>query len=470
MRADPDIFDVAIIGGGFSGLLALHHLVRTGGSDNLFAIIEPDKHLGHGMAYSTTNARHLLNVPAGKMSALPDHPNHFITWLLDEKGCKASSAIGIDRVWHADDYVPRCLYARYLDDIAQETFQEARAKGIHLQHLRQKAVDIERTSSSGFYALKLDDGRLIQSRAVILATGNLSAQDTENPPGFISDPWSFDYLSSRDETGPVGVIGTGLTMVDTMLSLREAGFAGKIVAASRRGLLPEVHDDTHAVYTAAISLPVDAPGTLASLLRALRDEARICLSQQITWQRVFDRWRPHAAAIWQKLDTNDRRRFFKKFFTLWNIHRHRMAPQIRAFVDKELASGGLKILKGAVRVVPKRDGLSLTVGAERYDIKKVFDCRGSCNDISLSNNDFITNLHRKGLIQRHETGWGMKISGDLQVLPLGQDGSFLAIGPALIGEYLETTAVPELRQQAQKAAVSLGAFIRPSKDSGSKYG
>ena len=450
-----DIFDVVIIGGGFSGLMALHHLVRTGSSGSLFAIVEPDENLGHGLAYCTANPRHLLNVPAGNMSALPDQPDHFVKWLLSENGHKASNAIGIDRAWQSGDYVPRCLYAGYLDDIALETYHVAKIRGIIVRHLRQKAADIEQSHSSGLYRVELEDEHTLQSRTILLATGNLSANDTGRIPDLVTDPWRYDYTSIHNESGTVAVIGTGLTMVDTALSLREAGFAGKILAVSRRGLLPEVHHDTPAVNKAPSFSPAAAPEKLIPLMQFLRGEAKSYLSNQIVWQRVFDRWRPHVAAVWGKLDTDDRNRFFDRLFTLWNIHRHRMAPEVGAFVDRELATGGLKILKGNVQVLPSEDGFCLTVGEQQHVVKKVFDCRGTCYDVSLSGNRLIQNLYRKGLIQQHETGWGIKISGDLQVMPSGLDGSFLTIGAAMIGARLETTAVPELRQQAQKAAFAL---------------
>ena len=448
MSAEADIFDVAIIGGGFSGMMVLHHLVRTAGNGGRFAIIEPEENLGCGLAYRTSNPAHLLNVPAGKMSAFPDIPDHFINWLISENGQ--------ERAWRAGDYTPRCLYARYLQEIARKTFLDAEAKGVHVQHVRQKAVDVQR---NGLYTIALDNSKTLNSRSLVLATGNLTAAENDKIPGFVADPWRHDHASQTVEEGAVGIIGTGLTTIDTILSLRSAGFTGEILAVSRRGLLPEVHNDAPAVYNAALSLPAHAPEKLAPLMQALRHEAKNCLSNQITWQRVFDRWRPHAAAIWGKLGTQDRNRFFTRLFTLWNIHRHRMAPEIGAVINQELASGKLKILKGRVNVTQTTGGLNMAVDGRQYDVRRVFDCRGVCHDISKSGSGLIAALHRKGLIQRHDTGWGIKVNSDQQVFPTGQDGSFLAIGSPLIGEYLETTAVPELRQQAQKVALDLGGFI-----------
>lgn len=37
-----------------------------------------------GVAYSTGNSDHVLNVRAGDMSAWPDQPGHFVEWLARE--------------------------------------------------------------------------------------------------------------------------------------------------------------------------------------------------------------------------------------------------------------------------------------------------------------------------------------------------------------------------------------------------
>jgi len=43
------------------------------------------------------------------------------------------------------------------------------------------------------------------------------------------------------EDAPVLILGTGLTMVDYVLSLLLEGHKGPIIAISRRGLLPQAH-------------------------------------------------------------------------------------------------------------------------------------------------------------------------------------------------------------------------------------
>jgi len=67
-------------------------VVPAGLSRNI-TIIEPRAALGRGLAYSTPFDEHLLNVPAGKMSALPGEPSHFLDWLRASRFPNAEPAL-----------------------------------------------------------------------------------------------------------------------------------------------------------------------------------------------------------------------------------------------------------------------------------------------------------------------------------------------------------------------------------------
>lgn len=70
---EPDV-DVLIIGGGFSGTILATRLLRNALLS--VAVLDRESIPGRGLAYSTPHRFHLLNVPAGKMSAFPDQPDH----------------------------------------------------------------------------------------------------------------------------------------------------------------------------------------------------------------------------------------------------------------------------------------------------------------------------------------------------------------------------------------------------------
>src|SRR5438309_10943112 len=95
---------VAIVGGGFSGTILAAQLARRGISS---VLIDGSGRLGRGVAYSTAESAHLLNVPAEAMSAWPGEPDHF---------AKQFEAQGGDR----RDFAERRQFGRYLGEILDD--------------------------------------------------------------------------------------------------------------------------------------------------------------------------------------------------------------------------------------------------------------------------------------------------------------------------------------------------------------
>src|SRR5258708_35360159 len=142
---------IAIIGGGVSGALTAYHLIRRRAHANVI-LIDPRANLGLGLAYSTPSYRHLLNVPAGRMSALPDQPNHFLNWLQKNYDASMTEA----------DFAPRAVFGRYIQSLLKTVPD--------VDH-RQTAV-LDCHVVDGQATLDLADGTKIVADAVVLATGN----------------------------------------------------------------------------------------------------------------------------------------------------------------------------------------------------------------------------------------------------------------------------------------------------------
>ena len=81
---------MVVIGGGASGTLVAVHLLRRHTGDLRVCLVDRRRELGQGTAYSTRSVRHLLNVPASKMSALADNPDHFLRWRTWPKSCSGA--------------------------------------------------------------------------------------------------------------------------------------------------------------------------------------------------------------------------------------------------------------------------------------------------------------------------------------------------------------------------------------------
>src|SRR4051812_14566241 len=141
---------VVVVGAGAAGALVAIHLTdrqaRTGAAPLDLLLVDPDGRQGRGVAYSTTDPRHLLNVPAQGMSALPGRPTHFLDWVRP----------GVWRAAAPCDFVPRAEYARYLD--APLTERRAAAPGVRLAHRRTSVTSVRPTTAG--VRVELADGEL----------------------------------------------------------------------------------------------------------------------------------------------------------------------------------------------------------------------------------------------------------------------------------------------------------------------
>lgn len=216
---DSSGFRVAVIGAGLSGsLLAVHLLQHCRPADRVF-LIESRAGFGRGLAYSTNNPNHLLNVRAGNMSAFPDRPDHFLSWLQR----RARDADEPEPT--ADCFVSRQLYGAYIRSLLADRIW-AGGKGRNLVLVPDTAQAI--TEDGRGFRVVVEVGRSYPADVVVLAAGHF-------PPGstlgaYRGNPWDAEAVAKLHADDSVALIGTGLTMVDVVQSLLDAGHRGPIVA------------------------------------------------------------------------------------------------------------------------------------------------------------------------------------------------------------------------------------------------
>ena len=160
---------IGIVGGGFSGCVTAINLSRLSGGPLKITIINQGYPLGRGIAYSTRNGSHLLNVAARNMSALADQPNHFVEWL------RTRSEYCDDPIARLrEEFVPRRIYGDYLHSLLFSRTNAAAEKKIEIEMIDQAVTDIV-PAYEGVNII-LADGQTIQVDKAVLATGN-------QPPG-----------------------------------------------------------------------------------------------------------------------------------------------------------------------------------------------------------------------------------------------------------------------------------------------
>lgn len=436
---------VAVVGGGFSGLLTAVHLLR-GDPKVRVRLIERRPKLGEGRAYSTHAPDHLLNVRAANMSAFPDDPGHFLRWLGEPEGAEA--------------FIRRTRYAEYLRFLLADEIGDLKAG----QRLTLKLGEaVEARPQGGRWTVRLGHGHTCEADAVVLAIGFLPPQwpahihvEGEGLPPLIADPWSADL--STVPQGDVLLLGSGLTMVDMAMSLAAPG--RRLTALSRRGLMPLSHGPA-----LPSSAPPESLAGPAAVLRVLRRRAR-----KVGWRSAVDSIRPLTAAIWRGWSYDDRRRFMRHLLPWWDVHRHRMAPVIADKIAAMTAAGGLRIEAGHLESLHAGpDGveavLRLRGGHERLVRRyaAVVNCAGQQGDPAKAGGELIAGLHANGLLGPDPLRLGLDIDPDFRVLAAhgGRPTEGLyAVGPLTRAAVWEAVAVPDLRRHTAALAATILADLQ----------
>lgn len=458
---------VAIIGAGFSGTLLALHLMRQTTPGTRILLIERNRQFGRGAAYSTGNSSHLLNVPAAKMSAYPQQPQHFLDWLRAVEppelgGVKPSPTT----------FVPRAVFGRYVEDLLESERRSAVFCG-RLELLKTDVTDI--APQPGGVVLSFAEGPPRQVDRVVLAVGNFPPSPPPvASPGFYDttfyspDPWAPDLTADLDPETPVLLIGTGLTMVDTVVSLLDQAHRGPIIALSRRGLLPQ----THLLGPNATALPEGEqfPTRLNALARFLRGRSQAARAAGGSWQAVIDELRPLTTDIWQAMSLEDRRRFLRHLRPWWDTHRHRLAGPVAARIAEARHRGQLSIRAGRIQDFAIRPGARVDVtfrprfqeGLERLSVGRVVNCAGPESDFARIRDPLLRRLLDRGLIRPDPLGLGLDVTRNCALLDA--EGAIsrrlFGIGPVTKGAFWEMTAVPDIRQQAEFLAGVLAGLVR----------
>ena len=399
-------------------------------------VIEGGRRAGQGVAYSTTEPAHLLNVRAEGMSAWAGEPDHFAERFEQEGGDRSG-------------FAERRLFGRYLGEILEDAVSSG-----HARIVGATAVAADRSGSG--WSIRLDNGETLDANALVLAIGN---QEPDALPAFagvqdrlIGNPWGDQAQSAVRDLAETGgdalLIGTGLTMVDLVLSLDAVGNRGRIVAVSRRGQVPRGHADFDPAPVEADQLP---SGSLRGLWRWLRRR-----SAEVGWRAAVDSLRPHSHSLWHSLDHDQQRRFMRHARPWWDVHRHRIAPQVADTVAGMIADGRLQVLAGRITSARRAgDGIEVDIrrrGAAapqslRFDY--AFNCTGPLHSMSHTRDPLLRSLLDAGAVRPDDLGIGLEVDQASRAV----GGQHLwALGPLTKGRYWEIIAVPDIREQAAAVA------------------
>ncbi|MET3613825.1 putative NAD(P)/FAD-binding protein YdhS [Rhizobium aquaticum] len=428
---------IVIAGGGASGAIMAANLFRLGNGALRVTLVEASGEVGKGPAYSTTNPSHLFNVRSAQLSAFSGTPDHFDRWL----------AIHHPEFTRNGPFVPRGVYREYLEAALRETAPVGK-----LRILPQACVGMRELEHG--VEVTLADGSSLPAHFAIVATG-FGVQDKSE--GLLSNPWTA--LPPENSEARVLIVGTGLTMVDTVLSLLDNGHRGKIVAVSRRGLLPQRHALHRPLQLSTADIPLGA--SVHYLSRWLTDLVRAHVNNGGDWRDVMDGMRPHIQTVWRYLPTESRARFLRHAAAFWDVHRHRMPPAQAERISAVLESGQLEIVKGRFLSAERRgDRLFAEIlrpgwdepGPFKADV--IYDCRGVRRRADQDMPGFAGALVQSGAARLEKLGLGLEFDRSCALINgQGEPSSrIFGIGPVTLGTFWESIAVPDIREQARQIA------------------
>jgi len=459
---------VAVIGGGLSGTFFAVQLAQYSQQPLVIKVIEPRTALGGGVAYSTPDPAHRINVPASRMTLFPEAPADFDDWFRSGGGLE----IDPEALW-ADGaiYPRRAAFGRYVASILERRRQEN--PDVTIEHVRDAATAIEPDGAAG-WRIYLAQGGQFEADITVLATSHpppgmptLIARTLADDPGVIANPWRPDALDQVAPDDDVLIIGTGLTMADVVASLARRGHRGAITAFSRRGLLPRGHAKTPVPVPFAWYANHLPPSDLLSLVRQVR---RQVAETDLPWQSVFDDVRANGQALWRQLGFADRRRFLRHLRVYWDSHRYRIAPQIEKILADKQQDQSLRVLAASL-VSARRAGekidfmlrprLTRTEESKSIIVDRVINTTGPAHSTVVDQNPALHSLAARGLLQADALGLGVTVDAQGQVI--SQDGAchktLLVAGPLAREQYGELMGLPQVAAQPNAVAAHVASYL-----------
>lgn len=404
-------------------------------------VIDPREQLAEGVAYSTQDERHRLNVRAKQMSVLVGEPDHFVNWSkMDREG-----------------FAPRIVFSHYVRHVLNDAITHA-AVGSSMVHLRSSVVAV--TPHTKFVEVECDDATIMRADFVVLATGNAApAHHAFIKPTIaahsrcVMNPWERGQLQ-RIDSGTVLTIGTGLTCVDVAVSVLHAG-AARVIGVSRHGLLPTAH--TH----------VDHPPPLPEL-HTPREVLHWLRHNRHAWREAMNGLRTITQRLWSEFSDFERRQFLRHARRYWEVHRHRIAADIASEISQFLGSGQLSIQKSAVRAISMIDESTLSI--ELSNGKTIVAdwlvlCTGPSDADALTAQPLqrlirqghaVVGPYGMGVYCDPESGALMNSRGEIST-------QIFVLGGLRKGMLWETIAIPEIHVQADQ----LGRMLSSDKMSAS---
>ena len=462
--------NVAIIGGGFCGILTAINLLQDAEEYLHIHIINSEKKIACGVAYDPHTSGLLLNVPNGNMGAFPDKPGHFLQWLMELNNTPEN-----EKEQLAVEFSSRKIYGQYLSQLwRDELDKQGYNKRIWVYN--DKAIDIiEKDNKLHIITTKYPE---ITADIVILATGNdqpnfASGLDVslKTNPRYFGDPWKSHCIENVETENDILIIGNGLTMVDTVLGLSENGCTQTIHTISPHGYRLKPWKDAKEPYISEAGI-LDNTSDLTELVSIINKHRKLADKYGQSIYPVIDSLRPKIQTLWQSFTMDEKYQFLKKLSAFWDRVRHRLPTQMHNIIEQMRTDEKLVTHKGSViSAKTKGDKIEVLINnggiLRQLTVQRIINCTGPETNITRSANELLSTLAQKGTICPGPFNLGINTDPDGCII--SADGlrkpNIFVVGGNLKGILWESTAVPELRHQAKKIALHILSEINAKRNS-----
>lgn len=442
---------VAIIGGGLSGsLLAINLMRQSIHPIQIFLIETSKKRLGRGIAYSPNSIYQKLNVPAKNMSLFPEEPSHFYDWWKS----KLHEYFYLNEDFNENSFFPRFIFGDYLEFSLNQAVIN-RPNFVEFLSINDEAIDAYHDSL--IWRIRLASGAEINVNIAVLATGNIPPS---NPPylseevleskRYLSNPWDESLYDSIQADEKIGILGSGLSMVDVLMTLKKKGFSGEILSLSRSGKLPRVHEE-HSILNASDFPSIN--GKLREDISSIRSWMKN--NQHVSEANLLDVMRPKISTIWKKWDSNDQLRFLKHIRPFWETFRHRIPVESMKMISSLMNEGKLNFIKARIKrsilennkliLITKENGKNQNI----YQFDRIINCTGPDTKLKQVKSSLYVNLIQKKYLKSATNGIGFKTISGGRVVSITDEPveNLYALGPLRKNELWESTALREIRSQ-----------------------
>lgn len=288
-----------------------------------------------------------------------------------------------------------------------------------------------------------------------MALGNFSPahpRSTKNEfiasANYFHNAFSKDVISHVISKKNITIVGSGLTMIDIVVSLYHQKYTGVIHVISPHGYMPQAHSK---LPLSPISSYIDTSKTytLTELTSMVNLQIKKAKKENIHWHCVIDALRPHVQHLWQQLSTAEKQQFFRHLRHKWGVARHRASVESIDVIQKLIDYGKLSLIKGRIHSISTTiNSFSISYKNNATDLltfntEAIINCTGPESNFEKINSSLIQQLLKNNLIEVDDIKYGIKANSEGKI-----SNNLYTLGPPLKGLLWESTAIPEIRMQA----------------------